>query len=405
MTKKNSTTPAATGKPAKPDKPYPEFPLTAHPAGHWCKKIRGKIHYFGRWDDPEGALQKYLAEADALHAGRKPREQSDGTTVKELCNHFLSAKEDMVNADELSMRTWTGYEQACRFLVEHLGKSRLASDVDQDDFAAMRQKLSRRFGPHGLGTWIQMIRCCFKYAFDAGLIDRSPVYGPGFERPSKKTLRLHRAKQGPKLFTAAEIHKLLGVASVQLKAMILLGINCGFGNSDCGNLPMAALDLERGLIDYPRPKTAVPRKCCLWPETIEAIRQALAGRPEPKHEEHARLVFVTAKGLSWHKDTNDSPITKEMRKLLNALGVNGHRNFYTLRHTFRTVADESKDQPAVDFIMGHEVAHMSSHYREGISDERLKAVADCVHMWLFGEAAEAGRSNTQALERCPEEEE
>ena len=37
----------------KPAKPYPEFPLTAHPAGYWCKKIRGKIHYFGPWDDPD----------------------------------------------------------------------------------------------------------------------------------------------------------------------------------------------------------------------------------------------------------------------------------------------------------------------------------------------------------------
>jgi hypothetical protein len=25
-----------------PPKPYPEFPLTAHPNGQWCKKIRGK---------------------------------------------------------------------------------------------------------------------------------------------------------------------------------------------------------------------------------------------------------------------------------------------------------------------------------------------------------------------------
>jgi hypothetical protein len=28
------------------------------------------------------------------------------------------------------------------------------------------------------------------------------------------------------------------------------------------------------------------------------------------------------------------------------------------------VADESKEQPAVDFIMGHEVPHMSAVYRE-----------------------------------------
>ena len=37
-------------------------------------------------------------------------------------------------------------------------------------------------------------------------------------------------------------------------------------------------------------------------------------------------------------------------------------------------------------IMGHEVAHMSSVYREGIDDERLRAVAEHVRNWLFGPA-------------------
>jgi hypothetical protein len=37
----------------------------------------------------------------------------------------------------------------------------------------------------------------------------------------------------------------------------------------------------------------------------------------------------------------------------------------------------------VDFIMGHEVPHMSAVYRETISDARLKTVADHVHRWLF----------------------
>jgi integrase len=110
----------------------------------------------------------------------------------------------------------------------------------------------------------------------------------------------------------------------------------------------------------------------------------LVHRPEPRKAEHAGLVFLTQRGLPWAKDIADSPITKEMRKLLDSLGINGRRNFYTLRHTFRTVADEAKDQPAADYIMGHEVPHMSSVYRETISDERLKAVTDHVRTWLFG---------------------
>jgi integrase len=231
----------------------------------------------------------------------------------------------------------------------------------------------------------------FKYACDAELTDRAVRFGPDFKRPTKKEFRVHRAKQGVKLFTAEEIGKLLKAAGLQLKAMVLLGINCGFGNSDCGNLPLSALDLEKRWVDYPRPKTGISRRCPLWPETVAALKEALAHRPSPKKEEHAGLVFLTRCGDSWHTGTTNGPLSRETGKLLRKLGINGRKGlgFYTLRHTFRTVADEAKDQPAADFIMGHESPHMSSVYRERISDERLKAVTDHVRAWLFGEPKQA----------------
>src|SRR3954447_21008469 len=125
MTKQHSTTPAPGDKPAKPSKPYPEFPLFPHAAGVWAKKIRGSMHYFGPWDDPDGALKKYLEQKDALHAGRKPREVSAGVTVKELCNRFLNAKQSLVDSGELAQRSWDDYKAACDLCVEHFGKNRL----------------------------------------------------------------------------------------------------------------------------------------------------------------------------------------------------------------------------------------------------------------------------------------
>jgi integrase len=369
----------------KPSKPYPEFPLTAHPAGYWCKKIRGKIHYFGPWSDPDGALRKYDAEKDALQAGRKPREDTGAVTVKQLCNQFLNAKQERVDDGELSPRTWEDYNRAAAEVVSAFGKSRLVEDLGPDDFADLRKRMAKKWGPHRLATTIQCVRCIFRYADDADLIDRPIRYGPGFDRPSAKTMRKHKAEGGAKLFTAEEIRRLIDAGGTQVKAMLLLGINGGFGNSDCANLPVSALDLDSAIIDFPRPKTGIARRCPLWPETIEAIRAALACRPKAKKPEDAGLLFITKYGWSWGKDTSDNPISKEMSKLLKDLGINGRKGlgFYTLRHTFRTIADEAKDQPAADFLMGHEAPHMSSHYREVISDERLRAVVNHVHAWLF----------------------
>jgi integrase len=279
------------------------------------------------------------------------------------------------------------YHDACDAVVSAFGKTCLVADLAPDDFAELRNRLAKRYGVVGLGTQIQCIRCLFKYAYDADLIDRPLRFGSGFTRPSKKTLRLHRAAQGPKLLTAEEVRRMIDAAGLPLKAMLLLGINCGMGNSDCGNVPLTAVDLQSGWINYPRPKTGIARRCALWPETVEAIREALAKRPEPKEERFARLVFLTQRGCCWAKDYNDCPVAKETAKLIKRLAINGRKGlgFYALRHTFRTVADGAKDQPAADHIMGHEVAHMSSVYREGIDDARLRAVADHVRQWLFEE--------------------
>jgi integrase len=395
MPERHSTAPSSSGKPAKPEKPTPDFPLYAHAAGYWAKRIRGRVHYFGRWDDPNGALDNYNAQKDALHSGRKPREAIEGTTVKDLCNRFLAAKQGRVDAGELSPLSWKDYKDACDEIVAAFGKRRLLTDLGPDDFADLRKRLAAKCAPVRLGNSIQRIRSVFKYGYDVELLDRAIRFGPDFARPSRKVLRIERPRKDAKLFTADEVRRMIEAAGPQLRAMLLLAINAGMGNTDCATLPITALDLHRGFLDYPRPKTGIPRRAALWPETVAALKEALAERPTPKDEADAGLCFITKYGHRWarvvmtptktgYRVSQDDAVSKETRKLLDQLGIEGHRNFYALRHTFRTVADGAKDQPVADHIMGHEVAHMSSVYREGIDDARLKAVADHVHAWLFG---------------------
>ena len=70
-------------------------------------------------------------------------------------------------------------------------------------------------------------------------------------------------------------------------------------------------------------RPSILRRCPLWPETVQAIRQALAARRGPKSGEHAGHVFITKYGLPWAKDTADQTLAKQFGKLLRALKING----------------------------------------------------------------------------------
>ncbi len=194
MSESHPTTPS---RPDKPAKPRPDFPLFPHAAGVWAKKIRGKMHYFGPWEDPDGALAKYLEQKDALHAGRKPRTDPGEATVKDAANALLNAKQEAMKSGELSPRTQREYKTACDEVVACFGKTRLLADVGPDDFATLRGKLAAKWGPVRLGNQIQYVRSLFKFAYESGLIDRPVRFGPGFKRPSKKTLRVLRRQARP----------------------------------------------------------------------------------------------------------------------------------------------------------------------------------------------------------------
>ena len=153
MTEANSTTATLPDKPTaptpttpatKPSKPYQDFPLFAHAAGVWAKKIRGKLHYFGPWADPDGALKKYMEQKADLHAGRTPRIAADAVTIKDLANAFLNAKQALVDTSELSRLTWGDYKTATDELVAVFGKNRLLLDIAPDDFAKLRDKMAKK---------------------------------------------------------------------------------------------------------------------------------------------------------------------------------------------------------------------------------------------------------------------
>jgi len=372
----------------KPRKPYPEFPLFPHATRRWAKKIRGKLHYFGPWNNPDGALQKYLDQREDLQAGRSPRLTADGLTIRDLANRFLTAKQLLLRTGEIAQRTFNDYYNTCERMVIEFGRTRLVTDLASDDFERFRASLSKSRGPVALGNEIQRSRMVFKFAVDAGLIPTPIRYGPSFRRPNKKTLRRARYANGPRMFEAIELREILAVAEMPLRAMILLGINGGIGQADLAALPISAVHFNCSALDYPRQKTAIPRRIPLWAETVAALAEAVRERPKPKFDEDRNLVFITKYGHRWvrtnENGTSVDSIGWEFGKLLRRLGLKRPKiGFYALRHTFETIGGDAKDQIAVDHVMGHVRDDMASLYRERISDERLRAVVEHVRAWLF----------------------
>lgn len=359
------------------------FPLYLHKgSGQWAKKVRQKLHYFGK--DKQAALERWLAEKDYLLAGKVPPKISENSlTIGKLVNLFLDYKEQFLQTGELGQRSFDDYVAHGRLLAKHFGQQESVDHLTPACFIKFRSKLAKNVNLVTLKSRIVKIRAFFNFAAKNDLLE-SPlprIMGTGFDIPSRGSItRLMSERE--KLFSAGQIKSLIDQANVNLKAMLLLGINCGFGNQDVALLRFDHLNLEAGWINFPRPKTGAKRRCPLWPETVAALRESIEKRRPPVDPDHSAYVFITSQGGLYESSIQDKPISKEFRKLRAKAGLETG-GFYWLRHTFQTIGDESRDFVAVSSIMGHASNSISDHYRERISDDRLVSVANCVRGWLF----------------------
>lgn len=416
----------------RPEKPYPEFQLYAHPLGYWSKKIDGRILHFGRWGRVvkgkmehlpyeagwKDALKTFKARVDDAHDGGivesvvRPEKQGDGEpTLADIANKFLTAKMRKMQAGELSPRSFAEYRQATDLLIETFGKTRRPSRLKPEHFESLRAEMSKRWGPARLGKFVVLIRAVFRYAADNNLLRKPVQFGSEFKRPEKPVMRKHKAAGGKKLFTAEEIRMILAALAGEevsvtdkngkskavkipsnppLRAAVLLGVNAALGNTDIAGLQYSHLESRPSWLEYDRQKTGLERRAPLWRETIDAIDAARQCRPKPKSPDDAGCVFLNRTGRRMVQSTTTSHsdyVSTQFRQLLRELKINGRKNlgFYSLRHTAATIGLQTGDRDAVKLLMGHASHDVLSHYDEaGPSDKRLHAVVNHVHVWLFG---------------------
>ena len=103
-------------------------PLTLHATGQYCKKIRGKLYYFG--GDKPKALERYLEQATYLHSGKMAKPASvNNVSIKTLCNLYLEHQESRSEIGEIkSLQVYDQTLHLCDF-VKFIGSNHSVSNI------------------------------------------------------------------------------------------------------------------------------------------------------------------------------------------------------------------------------------------------------------------------------------
>jgi len=243
-----------------------KFPLTLHPTGQYCKKIKGKIRYFGT--DKKITLERYLAQATYLHGGQSLiQKASNGKmTLKQLCDLYLQYQHSRVLAGALTPKHYNDQVGSLGRLMSFLGQGCKIESISTLDLQNYKRKLQSSYASvDQLNLNISVMKAMFHWARRNDVLETIP----NIDAISKGKV-VHKEMY---TFNSGQIKKLLSIADVKMQAMIWLGLNCGFGCTDCGKLKWKDLDLKNGRVRLARNKTGVRRNFLLWPETIQALKE------------------------------------------------------------------------------------------------------------------------------------
>jgi integrase len=361
-----------------------KFPLTLHKTGQFCKNIKGRLYYFGT--DKQRALERYLEQAAYLHAGKapKPGASQDRLSIKVLCNLYLDHQESRAEIGEIQSRHVSDQISLLKDFVRFVGLNRSVSDISTIELQNYRKKLIKaRKSPNTINNRITAVKTMYNWALDNGVIENAPRL--------KAVKKVTPPKQEKPTFTVTDIRGLLQNASTQMKAMIWLGLNCGFGCTDCAELRWKNVDLQNRRVDLPRGKTGIGRNLPLWSETVRALNEAPVS---------GELVFYTRKGNSWVRAVNSvgkdgkqkyrktNNVSKEFSKLMKKAKIHMPKGvgFYTLRRTAATLTARSGDPFAVQRLLGHANLKMATTYVQDVSEQTDRAINNARKLIIQGDS-------------------
>lgn len=353
-------------------------------AKQWCKKIKGKFHYFG--PDYDSALVSWAREKDYLIAGL-PVPSTGGTALPDLVGKFVRYRTDLWRKkSEISQRTAEDSIASAQFVLSHFG-NRTVESLTPDDWSTLRDAMPQR-SPVTVRNAIVRIKSMFTWARESGTYTQHVLFGPDMKPPAKAVERRHNSRREKPVFTLDQLRYVLqSDMPDSLRAWIHLAINCGMYPKDISDL--RSWHIRGEWLEFARLKSGVERKCWLWPETLEWVERTrsadgplysgtggvpLVQRGDVKSDRVGATWAYYGRGQI--KRRNAKRKTEDQLPLW--LG-----SFRWLRHTFSTVASKARDKDALKICMGHTIPGVTEFYIHEFEEERLRDVCQFVRSWLF----------------------
>jgi len=349
-----------------------KFPLTFHPTGQYCKKIKGKMYYFG--SDKKEALQKYLDQATYLHGCQDNLQKptGDNMTLKQLCDMYLNYQYSKLQANDLTASHHNEQIDSLNKLMVFLGQNIDINNISTLDLQNYKRRIQKSYvSVCRLNLHISITKALFHWAKKNDVLANIP----NIDAVSRGKI-IHQERF---TFNSEHITRLLSAADVKMRTMIWLGLNCGFGCTDCAELKWIDLDLVNARVKLPRRKTGISRDLPLWLETVEALE---------KISRTGKLVFYTSRGNPYiqtllkpdgngnGKYTTLNTITTKFSRLIKKSGLDVPKGtgFYSLRRTAATFAARSGDPFAVQRLLGHADLQMATRYVQDVSAQTDRVI-------------------------------
>lgn len=358
----------------------------------WSKDLGGRRYRFGsRGCDYAEALEDFHARFGGRPADARSlkAEMERSGTLTWLVNLWANRQLERAKRNEISPATWRDYQRVATEIAEAVGQTPLRQ-VDGRVLRRLNAHYESTVGPQRRRKLIHLLLRILHWGRVERMLEIPPT--GDWRGPSKAEVRRWRAGlDSNQNITAAAIWDIVTLAPTWVEAAVLLGINCGYSNSDIGFLKFHHLKQagEVRFIDFPRPKTSIERISPLWPETIEAIEAMLAERVKPG-KGFEDLVFLSTAGtpvdgnhLQGDRPIQTTTLSQHWRKWARRSDRGEIGGFRRLRSTFATVAHDAGDPVAVDYLMGHATREMRNVYVGGASWDRLIHVTDRVREWYL----------------------